>query len=45
MTVDIASLVSDNLDIWTTAIERKSSAGRGGAKRISLPTHNKERQP
>lgn len=36
MTVDIASLVSDNLDIWTTAVERKSGAGRGGGKRISL---------
>ena len=36
MTVDVASLVSDNLDIWTTAVERKSGAGRGGGKRISL---------
>ena len=36
MTVDIASLVSDNLDIWTTAVERKSGAGRGGGKRVSL---------
>lgn len=34
---DIAALVSDNLDIWTGAIERKSGAGRGGgSKRISL---------
>jgi len=36
MTVDIASLVSDNLDIWTTAVERKSGAGRGGGKRVNL---------
>jgi type I restriction enzyme S subunit len=37
MTVDIASLVNDNLDIWTMAIERKSGAGRGGGgRRISL---------
>jgi type I restriction enzyme S subunit len=36
MTVEIASLVSENLDIWTTAVERKSGAGRGGGKRISL---------
>jgi type I restriction enzyme, S subunit len=36
MTVDVASLVSDNLDIWTTVIQRKSGAGRGGSKRISL---------
>lgn len=33
---DIATLVADNLDIWTSAIERKSGAGRGGGKRISL---------
>jgi type I restriction enzyme, S subunit len=37
MTVDIASLVSDNLEIWTTAVERKSGAGRGGSgKRVNL---------
>jgi len=36
MTVDVASLVSDNLDIWTTAVERKSGAGRGSGKRVSL---------
>ena len=36
MTVDVASLVSDNLDIWTGAVERKSGAGRGGGKRINL---------
>lgn len=33
---DIAALVSDHLDIWTAATERKSSAGRGGGKRVSL---------
>lgn len=33
---DIAALVADNLDVWTGAIERKSGAGRGGGKRISL---------
>lgn len=36
MTVDIASLVGDNLDTWLTAVERKSGAGRGGGKRVSL---------
>jgi type I restriction enzyme S subunit len=35
MTIDIASLVSDNLDIWTSAVERKSGAGRGGGRRMS----------
>lgn len=34
--IDIAALVVDNLHIWTNAIERKSGAGRGGGKRISL---------
>ena len=33
---DIADMVANNLDIWTGAIERKSSAGRGGGKRIRL---------
>ncbi len=33
---DIASLVGDNLSIWTGAMERRSGAGRGGGKRISL---------
>lgn len=33
---DIAALVAGNLDIWTSATQRKSSAGRGGGKRISL---------
>lgn len=33
---DIAALVSDHLDIWTAAIERKNGAGRGDGKRVSL---------
>ena len=33
---DIAALVADNVHIWTSAIQRKSGAGRGGGKRISL---------
>lgn len=36
MSTDIAALVSDNLDIWATAAERKSGAGRGGGKKLSL---------
>ena len=33
----IAARVANNLDIWTSAIQRKSGAGRGGgSKRISL---------
>ena len=33
---EIAALVADNLDLWTSATQRKSSAGRGGGRRISL---------
>lgn len=33
---DFASLVSDNFSAWTSATARKSTAGRGGGKRISL---------
>ncbi|MBS0332822.1 MAG: restriction endonuclease subunit S, partial [Proteobacteria bacterium] len=35
MSVDVAALVGDNLDLWTSAIERKSGAGRGGGKKVS----------
>jgi type I restriction enzyme, S subunit len=30
------NLIADNLDIWTTAIKIKSSAGRGASKKINL---------
>lgn len=33
---DIAALVAGNIHLWTSAIERKSGAGRGGGKRINL---------
>lgn len=33
---NIAALVADNLDIWTSAVERKSSSGRGSSKKVSL---------
>lgn len=36
MSIDIASLVVGNFDLWTAAIERKSGAGRGGSKKINL---------
>lgn len=35
MSVDISALVTENLEIWTSAVERKSGAGRGGSKKIS----------
>ena len=30
------NLITEHLDIWTTAIEQKSSAGRGSSKKFSL---------
>ena len=36
MSQPIDRLVADNLEIWTSATLRKSGAGRGGGKRISL---------
>lgn len=36
MSEDIAALVSGNLEVWTGAIERRSSAGRGNGKRVGL---------
>jgi len=32
----VASLITDHIDIWTSAIKRKSSAGRGSNKKIEL---------
>jgi type I restriction enzyme, S subunit len=33
---DIKTLIADNLDIWTTAIQKKSSSGRGTNKKINF---------
>jgi type I restriction enzyme S subunit len=35
MTVNVAALVSDHLDVWTAATERKSGAGRGAGRKIN----------
>jgi type I restriction enzyme, S subunit len=32
----IADVLTNNLDVWTSAIERKSTAGRGRSKKFSL---------
>jgi type I restriction enzyme S subunit len=32
----IENLITDNMDVWTSAIKRKSSAGRGSSKKIEL---------
>ncbi|OUL56870.1 restriction endonuclease subunit S [Pseudoalteromonas ulvae] len=35
-TTSAESLITEHLDIWTTAIEQKSSAGRGSSNKFSL---------
>lgn len=35
MSTDVTALVSDNLDLWTSATDRKSGAGRGGGKKVT----------
>lgn len=35
MSTGVAALVSDNLDLWTSATERRSGAGRGGGRKVS----------
>jgi len=32
----VDDLITENIDVWTSAIKRKSSAGRGGGKKIEL---------
>lgn len=36
MNADIAALISNNIDLWTGAVERKPSTGRGVGKKIGL---------
>ncbi|RYF31533.1 MAG: restriction endonuclease subunit S [Comamonadaceae bacterium] len=35
MNADIATFVSDNIDLWSSAVQRKSGTGRGGGKKVS----------
>ena len=32
----VEELITENIDVWTSAVKRKSSAGRGGGKKIEL---------
>jgi type I restriction enzyme, S subunit len=32
----VKSLITDNLDIWTSTIQKKTSAGRGASKKLNL---------
>lgn len=33
---NVEQLITDHIDLWTSAIENKSSSGRGGSKKKSL---------
>ena len=34
--VDVKDLITDNIDIWTSAVKRKSSSGRGSGKKVEI---------
>ena len=36
MTVDVKSLVTDNLDLWSSTIKKKNATGRGSSKKTEL---------
>ena len=33
---DVKDLITDNIDIWTSAVKRKSSSGRGSGKKVEI---------
>jgi len=33
---EVKELITDNIDIWTSAVKRKSSSGRGSGKKVEL---------
>jgi type I restriction enzyme S subunit len=33
---DVKNLITDNIDVWTSAIKKKSATGRGSSKKIEL---------
>ncbi|NQZ06914.1 MAG: restriction endonuclease subunit S [Algicola sp.] len=41
---DIQSLVTDNIDVWTTAIKQRTGVGRGSSKKIELTGIKKLRE-
>jgi type I restriction enzyme S subunit len=42
--MDVNQLITEHLDIWTSAVEKKSGAGRGNGKLISLHGNEKLRE-
>jgi type I restriction enzyme S subunit len=41
---DINNLITDNIDVWTSAIKKKSATGRGSSKKIELSGIKKLRE-
>ncbi|WP_299079241.1 restriction endonuclease subunit S [uncultured Paraglaciecola sp.] len=41
---DIHNLITDNIDVWTSAIKKKSATGRGSSKKIELTGIKKLRE-
>jgi len=41
---DINNLITDNIDVWTSAIKKKSATGRGSSKKIELTGIKKLRE-
>lgn len=41
---DVHKLITDNIDVWTSAIKKKSAAGRGSSKKIELTGVKKLRE-
>jgi len=39
-----AQLITDNIDLWTTAIKKRSATGRGSNKKIELTGIKKLRE-
>jgi len=42
--VDAQQLITDNIDVWTSAIKKKSATGRGSSKKIELTGIKKLRE-
>ena len=41
---DVNKLITDNIDVWTSAIKKRNSQGRGSNKKIELTGINKLRE-
>jgi len=44
MMTDVNKLITDNIDVWTSAIKKKSATGRGSSKKIELTGIKKLRE-